>query len=81
METKNKTKDFFQYVLGGMIVLGFFSLIGILILHAIPEPNRDLLNVAFGGLITSFIAIVTYFYGSSKGSSDKNEMLTKKSEQ
>jgi hypothetical protein len=75
-----KPKDLFQYILGALIVIGFFALLYLLVKSAIPEPNKDLLNLVVGALIASFSMVVGYFYGSSAGSAAKNEMLTGKKE-
>lgn len=72
-----KIKDVFQYILGAVIVIGFFTLLVLLLYLTIPVENKDILNIVVGALIGSFTTIVGYFYGSSKGSSDKNEMLNK----
>ena len=77
---KKDLKDTFQYVLGGIIVIGFFLLLYLLIKQEIPEVNKDVLNLVIGALIGSFTTIVGYFYGSSKGSSEKTELLNKKTE-
>lgn len=74
---KKDIKDYFQYGLGGVIVAGFFILLYILIKTEVPEKNADVLNLVIGALIGSFSTIVGYFYGSSKGSSEKTEMLGK----
>jgi cytochrome c biogenesis protein CcdA len=72
-----KNKNLFMYILGALIVLGFFGLLALLIYKGIPEQNNDVLNITIGGLLAAFATIVSYFYGSSKGSHDKNEMLNK----
>ena len=73
-----KSKDIFQYILGALIVLGFFVLLIVLVYSGVPDQNKDLLNLVVGALIGSFATVVGYFYGSSLGSSDKNEMLKSK---
>jgi len=70
-----KAKNLFQYILGALLVLGFFTLLIILIFVDVPEVNKELLNIVVGALIASFTAVVGYFYGSSLGSAEKNEML------
>jgi uncharacterized membrane protein len=70
-----KVKDVFQYALGALIVIGFFGLLSILVYKGVPEVNKDILNIVVGALIGSFTSIVGYFYGSSKGSSDKNDII------
>lgn len=73
-----KIKNVFQYALGAVIVIGFFLLLYLLIKNVVPSENQDLLNLVVGALIASFSSIVGYFYGSSLGSSDKNELLKNK---
>ena len=72
-----KAKNIFQYILGSLIVLGFFVLMVVLVYTQVPSDNKDLLNLVVGALIGSFATVVGYFYGSSLGSSDKNELLKK----
>ena len=71
-----KAKDLFQYILGGLIVVGFFTLLVLLVIHIVPEQNKDLLNITVGALIGSFAAVVGYFYGSSAGSAAKEKTIS-----
>jgi len=73
-----KNKEIFQYILGGLIVAGFFALLILLVLSAVPTENKDLLNLVVGALIGSFSGIVSYFFGSSLGSSKKDQLLNEK---
>jgi hypothetical protein len=68
-----KTRDIFMYVLGGIVVIGVLTLISLVMIYR-PEMN-DVINIAVGALLAAFGSVVGYFYGSSKGSADKNEML------
>lgn len=70
-----KNRDIFQYVLGGLIVIGFFTLLILLVLSEVPEKNKDLLNLVVGALIGSFASIVGYYFGSSSGSAKKDETI------
>jgi hypothetical protein len=72
-----KAKDVAMYVLGALIVLGFFTLLGILMFSPVPTGNNDVLNLAIGALITGFATVIGYFYGSSAGSKEKNDLLIK----
>jgi len=72
-----ETKNIVQHSLGGLIVIGFFTLLITLAIVEVPALNKDLLNLAVGALIGSFATVVQYFYGSSLGSADKNALLTK----
>ena len=68
-----------MYVLGGLVVFSFFTLLGLLIFQPIPETNNDVLYLAIGADIGFAGAVINYFYGSSKGSADKSDMINKKS--
>jgi hypothetical protein len=67
----------FMYGLAGLIVVGFFGVIAALFFKAIPEASQDVAYIIIGGLVAQFGQVVTYFFGSSKGSSDKTAMLMK----
>jgi hypothetical protein len=69
------TKDIYQYALGAIVVLGFFIVVYVLIDVKIEPANMNLLSLIVGALISAFVTVVTYFYGSSKGSSEKEERL------
>jgi heme O synthase-like polyprenyltransferase len=74
---KEFIKEGYMYVLGAIIVIGFFLLLYLLVYQQIPIENKDILNIVVGALIGSFTTVVGYFYGSSKSSADKTEMLKK----
>jgi uncharacterized membrane protein YeaQ/YmgE (transglycosylase-associated protein family) len=71
-------KDIYMYILGALIVLGFFGILAYLITKPAPLDNKDVLLILLGVLGAKFADVVGYFYGSSKGSADKSEMLEKK---
>ena len=68
-----KTKDLFMYVLGALVVIGFFATLWFLIKE---NTYENTINLAIGALIGAFGTVVGYFYGSSKGSSEKNEIIS-----
>lgn len=70
-------KDRFMFTLGAIIMICFFIVMGLLIFHAMPDNNKDVLYLIIGALIGFAGSVVNYFYGSSKGSSDKTELLNK----
>lgn len=75
---KDIIKEAFQTILGIVVVVGFFMLLNSLIHKSIPVENRDLLTTVIGALIGSFITVVTFHFGSSKGSRSKDKQITKK---
>jgi len=73
-----KVKEIFMYALGGLIALGTFVLIAMLVVLIIKHPDsplKDVLVMSIGSLLAAFGLVVGYFYGSSKGSADKNDLL------
>ena len=75
---KNSIKEVLQYILGGLIVIGFFVLMIVLTYKGIPHENKETFTLVVGALLTAFSIVVGYFYGSSLGSSKKNDILNKK---
>ncbi len=67
-------KEIFMYALGALITVGFFATLFYLIYSGTFEST---IQLVVGTLITAFGTVVGYFYGSSKGSSDKNELIKK----
>lgn len=61
------------------VTLGYF---GVLVLYGMGEIRIDTSNQAIlilvGGLASAFGAIVSWYFGSSEGSSRKTDLLTKK---
>lgn len=68
----------FSYVLAGLILVGFFGLLGLLVFRPTPVDNSNLLNISVGALISAFTGVVGYFFGSSLGSKEKNQILADK---
>lgn len=77
METK--TNSIAKYVLASIIVIGFFSLLALLLFQPLPPDTSGVIFMLFGALSAAFGAVVQYFFGSSVGSSDKTEILAKAS--
>ena len=67
-----KAKEIFFYSLGALIVLGFFLILGVSIAKG---DNPEAVNLCIGTLLAGFGTVVGYYYGSSKGSADKTEMM------
>ena len=74
-------KEIFMMALGLIIVFGVLVTTIILMKWQIPIDNNEPLFMILGALIASFSTVVQYFFGSSKGSSEKTQLLNKKEEQ
>jgi len=68
-------RNIYMYVLAAIIIIGFFILLYMLLGSEIPAGNTEILNIVIGALITCFTSVVAYFFGSSKGSADKTDIL------
>lgn len=69
-------RDTNLYMLAWTIIFGFFGLMCILLFVKIPEDSTGVIFMLFGALSASFGAVVSYFFGSSKGSADKSMELS-----
>lgn len=67
-----KPKDIAMYILGALVTIGFFATLIFMILKGSYESS---VNLIVGALVGSFTTIVAYFFGSSKSSVDKTEMI------
>lgn len=66
-----------MYGLGALVVLAFFTLIIALVKFEIPGANEKILYLVVGALVGSFNQVTNFFYGSSKGSKDKTDIIAK----
>jgi hypothetical protein len=73
-------KDIYMYVLGALVVLGAVATNGLLILYPIPNTNHDVVLGGINQLYVLAAMVVGYFYGSSKSSADKTQLLNKSDE-
>ena len=64
-------------VIGVISLVGFLALLGALLFLKIPPENKEFFNIGFGALIGFAVAAVQYYLGSSSGSAQKTELLSK----
>ena len=69
---ENISKTDIRNIISLVIVLGCFTLLGVMLLKSIPMGNKDIVLTAIGFVFGSGMSAVTgYYFGSIKG--DKNE--------
>jgi hypothetical protein len=75
MENRRKRSQSFEFVLLGVLMLLFIAILaGLLLSH--PEADVKTTVAGWGGTLLAMIGmIVSFFFGSSKGSQIKDEML------
>jgi hypothetical protein len=64
-------------VLALLVVVGFFTILGIMITGVFVIFDNPTMTMMFGSLTTTFGTVVGWYFGSSAGSDRKTEMLTK----
>jgi len=72
-------KEIYQYALGGIIVLAFFGVLVFMITNAAELKGNDnqVLYSMVGVLGSVTVMVASYFFGSSKGSAEKNDIISK----
>lgn len=68
-------RDVNIYVLAWVMVVGFFVLIIFLLRQPIPPDQSGVIYMLFGTLAAGVTQVLNYFFGSSKGSAEKTELL------
>jgi len=71
---------YLKYVIAILVIVGFFALLIFLIYKPIPENNRTLLDMVVGALVGCFSTIVAYHWGSSAGSAEKSDVISRLAE-
>lgn len=69
------SKDTNLYVLAWTMVGGFFGLTATLMFVPLPADQSGVIFMLFGALSSGFGSTIAYFFGSSKGSSDKGKAI------
>ena len=64
-------------VLAYVITFGFFGMLILNSINYLPAENESVMNIMIGSLGTAWVSIVNYYFGSSLGSRNKNELLLK----
>jgi len=69
------TRDWVPAALAITNALAFFILLFLMISHSIPETNKSAFDILLGMLAGSLTTIMTYYFGSSRGSREKDAIL------
>jgi hypothetical protein len=64
----------------GLLVLGAIALLVAIFLYPIPEANRDMAYLFVGGYLGWTGSTINFWFGTSKGSTDKQEELNKRNQ-
>lgn len=61
--------------LAGGVTVGFFGALAVVMLAPLQGTVHDLLLVMIGALQTAWVAIISYYFGSSKDSTNQTRMI------
>jgi hypothetical protein len=70
-----KMRDWTPTLLGLVIIAGFFGVLAAIFLYGLPETGREVLLAMVGALAGMTSQISNYFFGSSAGSKEKQEII------
>jgi hypothetical protein len=71
MTLKDRTPAILAYAL----TAGLFGFIILLIRNSVPYDSQQPLNLTLGSMATAWVAMISYYFGSSHGSQAKDVML------
>jgi hypothetical protein len=63
-------------IMGGLIIFGFFLVLGAMVARRLPEGTETEFSIMLGALATMTAAVVNYYFGSSAGSREKTRLLS-----
>ena len=68
-------KDPTPKVLAYVLTVGVFGIITLLLWHGMPANGEQPLNLVLGSIATAWVGMISYYFGSSRGSQAKDLML------
>ncbi len=74
-ERQIEMSDWTPSALGALIILGFFTVLGVMVMRKIPAGAETEFSIMLGALATMTAAVVNYFFGSSSGSKEKTRLM------
>lgn len=78
--TKTKPRrrwDIAPILLAIVITGGFFAALGFALTQSIPKESERIVDMMIGSLMTQWGVAMAYFFGTTAGSSRKNEIIAK----
>lgn len=68
-------KDIIPKLLAVVIITGFFSVLAWIIVKGLPPENENAFMFLLGSLATMTQSVMSYYFGSTKGSADKTAVM------
>lgn len=76
---EERTDDPTPKILAAVFIFGFFAFVISIMIWGIPQElgTKEIILILVGVMAGAITQILNYYFGSSKGSADKNKMLSK----
>ena len=71
-------QDWIPRVLALLITVGFFGILVWMLMKGMPQTGTEALLMMLGALGTAWTGVINFYYGSSAGSKEKNNLLASK---
>ena len=70
-----------QAAIAFLVIVGFYAAIWLAMTREVTASMRDALLILIGSLAAAFGGVIGYYFGSSSGSAQKNQLLAEKEPQ
>jgi hypothetical protein len=70
-----QVKDRTPKILSYLVTAGFFGMLIAMMFKIIPSENRDILNIMLGALGSTWVSVIGYYFGTTKGSEQKTSII------
>jgi hypothetical protein len=77
-QMQRETRDWLPKALAVFIVFGFFGILLWMMVFGLPKTGVEALLMMVGSLTSAFGGVVQFYFGSSAGSKEKNNLLAAK---
>jgi len=77
-EREKALKDWVPSALAVTNALAFFVLLFLMLSRSIPDANKSAFDILLGMLGGNMLTVMTYYFGSSRGSRAKDELLSRR---
>lgn len=68
-------RDWTPTALAFLVTAGFFGMLAAMLHWDVPPQNKDMVNIMLGSLGAAWVAVVSFYFGSSAGSAHKDRAL------
>ncbi len=70
-------RDKIPAILAITVTAGFFGMLATLVFHLVPPEALQIITLMIGTLGSTWVSIITYYFGSSSGSAAKQDTINK----